>query len=75
MAEPEGGKPFWPDWMTPRRWYEFTRNVIRMEGSVARLEVDNRDLRAEVRDLQRQPGETRAQVALLTDFVRDSLRK
>ena len=74
MVEPSEPKGFWPEWVTPRRWWEFTRNIVRIETSVSKLEIDNRELRAEIQDLQRQLAEVRAQTAILADFVRTSLK-
>ena len=70
--EPQG---FWPDWLTPRRWSDFARNIINIEANVARLQIDNRELRQQVIELQNQMTELRAQNALLVDFVRTSIAK
>jgi uncharacterized coiled-coil protein SlyX len=68
-----GSKGFWPDWLTPRRAWDFTRNVINLERTVATLREDNRKLSDEMIEIQKTPADHDAQLRLLTDFVRDSL--
>ena len=68
-----GGKGFWPDWLTPRRAWEFLSNVARLERQVQRLEAENRELRSESAEIRRILTEHEAQLRLLTTFVRDSL--
>lgn len=74
----EGGKKstaFWPDWMTPRRAYEFARNVVALESSVTRLRDETRDLRIQVLQLQQSVSEQNAQLKLLIDFVKESINE
>jgi predicted RNase H-like nuclease (RuvC/YqgF family) len=68
-----GGKGFWPDWLTPRRAWEFISNVARLERQVQRLEAENRELRSELAEMRNLLTEHEAQLRLLTTFVRDSL--
>jgi predicted RNase H-like nuclease (RuvC/YqgF family) len=70
---PSGPKGFWPDWVTPRRAWEFARNIIRLERNVASLQDDNQTLRSEIAKLHKSVTEHDAQLRLLTAFVRDSL--
>ena len=57
-----GGKGFWPDWLTPRRVWEFLSNVARLERQVQRLEAENREIRAESTQLRRLLTEHEAQL-------------
>ncbi len=68
-----GSKGFWPDWLTPRRIWEFVASVVRLERSVARLEQENVALRAELAAVKNAVTEHEAQLRLLATFVRDSL--
>ena len=72
-APAPGGKGFWPDWLTPRRVWEFLSNVARLERKVQQLEGENREFRTELAELRRLLTEHDAQLRLLTSFVRDSL--
>ena len=72
-GDPPGGKGFWPDWITPRRIWEFVTNVARLERSVQHLETENVTLRSEVARLHEVVTAHEAQLRLLTTFVRDSL--
>jgi len=76
MADAPGsspGKGFWPEWLTPRRAWEFVSNVARLERSVLQLQEENRQLRAELSAIRESVVEHDAQLRLLTTFVRDSL--
>lgn len=41
-------KGFWPDWMTPRRAWNFIKNVATLEQSVETLKADNKEIRLEL---------------------------
>jgi ribosomal protein S3AE len=74
MAEkPSESGSFWPDWLTPRRAWEFIKNVATLEQSVTELRVENREIRSEIARMQQQLIEQNAQLVLLTTFVRDSV--
>jgi hypothetical protein len=73
MVDDPVGKGFWPDWMTPRRAWEFIKNVATLEQSVDALKADNRQIRLELAKAQQQLLEQNAQLALLSTFVRESL--
>jgi len=74
-SDNDKNKGFWPDWMTPRRGWEFIRNVVILEKSVSKLSQENRDLRVQITQLQKQVSEQGTQLKMLTDFVRTSLSK
>ncbi|WP_421725448.1 hypothetical protein [Bauldia sp.] len=76
MAEtpdPERSGGFWPEWLTPRRAFDFARNVVKLEQSVQRLREDNRDLRVQLLRLQSQLSEHNGQLRTLTAFVREAM--
>lgn len=78
MADEPGGKApgekgFWPDWLTPRRVWEFLSNVARLERQVQRLEGENLELQRELAEVRKALTDHDAQLRLLTTFVRDSL--
>lgn len=74
VGEPEeSGRGFWPNWLTPRRGVEFARNVIALEKSVGQLRDENRAIRREVDNLQRQMTEHNAKLQMLIDFVQNAV--
>jgi predicted RNase H-like nuclease (RuvC/YqgF family) len=46
-----GWKPTW------RRFFEFGKNILELEHSIASLKAENKELRRELRDTQRQLDE------------------
>jgi hypothetical protein len=72
--EPRGGG-FWMEWLRPRRVIEFLRNIINWERSIRHLEEENRSIRMQIVDLQRQVVAQDAKLQLLVDFVKDSLNE
>jgi hypothetical protein len=73
MPAEEPGTGFWPDWLTPRRAAEFIRNVIHLESSVKQIQEDNRELRSNIVQLQKQLTEQNAKLLVLVDFVKQTL--
>ena len=65
---------FWPEWLTPKRWSEFTLNIIELERTVTRLKANQVLLEAEIDELKRENVKQTAQIELLADFVRSTLK-
>ena len=76
MAD-EPGPParFWPEWLTPRRWWEFGAAVLDLQRSVAQLKQENARLRADVARLELAVERQGGQIEVLTRFVDSSLKR
>jgi chorismate synthase len=64
----------WTDRLSVRRIAGFLRNVVTLESSVCQLTTENRDLRSQIAELQRQQDRQGGQVDILAEFVRSSLQ-
>ena len=65
---------FWPGLLTPKRWSEFLLNIIKLERTVTRLKHDQERMEAEIAELKRENVKQSAQIDLLADFVRSTLK-
>lgn len=66
--EPEEWK--FPSW---GRIGEFVANTLQIERSVASLKEENKQLRKELKELQRQVDEQAGKFEILSDFVRTAV--
>jgi hypothetical protein len=64
---------FWPEWLTPRRAFDFARNVMKLEQSVEALKADKADLETKLLALQRQIDEQAGQQKILLSFIGKAL--
>lgn len=65
----------WPEWLKPRRLYEFGQNVLRLESSVGTLRRQVGALQDEVRTLQTQVEVLTAENRLLSQFLQASIAR
>lgn len=76
-SSPSGQSPdprgFLPEWLTPRRVFEFVRNVIRLEQSVETLKADKAEVERKLLALQRQLDEQAGQQKILLNFIGKAL--
>jgi predicted RNase H-like nuclease (RuvC/YqgF family) len=59
--------------LTWRRFFEFGRNILELEHSVASLKTENQELRRELREMQRQLDELSGEVKGLSRFVSNAM--
>ena len=66
---------FWPEWLKPRRLYEFGQNVLRLEGNVGTLRQQVSELQDNVRILQTQVEVLTAENRMLSQFLQASIAR
>ena len=57
MAKPPSNpenKDFWPEWLKPKRLFEFAQNLLKVERSVTTLQIESRNLQDRVEELDMQ---------------------
>lgn len=64
--ESEAGAEWKFSW---RRFLDFAKNILDMERSIASLTAENKEIRKELRDFQRQLDEMNGEVKSLSKFV------